>query len=450
MRLPRFKDRSNRIILCLLLLLFAGTIGASSVTTYNDKPSYVAFGLILLTGLVGILRRNADGTRAPVTVRLYDLVPLGLLLVWVYGLLLGFAHHNRTEYVVRNFAGMSLYSLYYVMLFRGIKRFDLLRCIMIAAAMNATYMFGLYIWDKLIGRLAAHPTDFVFFDVRSYYAETLALLMAPVFLCVHTLVFPPSGLAAGGRPTRGLTPIAFLYLYLFAFLQIPLSKATLLAFWLAYPLSIWCFRVQLRDLINTGRVIRVWALAGTILLSVFPATHALSAYVPTLQWSALVATITGHALPATPNTPLAEDRAHASRRMALLAKTTRDRVSGAMTRDLTVFGKGLGAPLGNLDPRDPEGYGFEQSYLNLMHKFGIFAGYIFFALGLMAWRTWRALQFSRTRHFAFGAMALFAGLVMAYGNPTLMSPVMVTLQCVVLYWMRPDDRDAATGWSLRL
>jgi hypothetical protein len=143
--------------------------------------------------------------------------------------------------------------------------------------------------------------------------------------------------------------------------------------------------------------------------------------------------------------PLIEPTASA----VVQAKIARREMTIAFLHDLHPLGRGLGAPLkGN--KRDPMGYGFEQNYLNLLHKFGVFALVIFGAYLVACLRIVLAISAFRTRHFAFASAAFLAGLIMGLGNPTLMSPIMVTLHCMVLYWLRPEGSGQTPRWTVRV
>ncbi len=581
LRARPFKDPQNlnQVLLYLLLLVLVGTLGATSIFRPNDKLSYAAFVMLAAVWALGIIRRRRTGTAEDVRLQPYDLIPFVLVLVWVYGVVLGFAYHNRTENVIRNFAGMALYSTYYIFLVNRIRKFDVLRCVLMAAGVNASYMYGFFGWDKVISPIVNHPTYFRFFEVRSYYSETLILLAVPIGLIVRKLWFPPEGLAAVAGRRRDVHAIALLSVYLFAFLSISLSKATLLAFGLAVLASIVFLGHRLFPSLRTHRLVSLAALTAVLVVTIYPASLLLGDYVPdyvsrslpTIDWSAATRVFVRQPPEPSVKRPSATDAVAAAnvRRFAdavanslgprdrvlihqanvsafedqiggrliyrgapdaanvteaewtklergtpaevnailaklgvhhLLIQTAQPRMhvmdlcahgaplrrsapvpvaevsyafelygidaccppppsaasagvlssteirrnaSAAITEDLHLFGKGLGAGLTSGYQRDPSGYGFEQNYLNLVHKFGVFSVLIFLAYGYIAYRIVGALKRPRTRCFGFASMAFFVGLIMGYGNPILMSPVMVTLQCAILYWLRPDEEGSA-------
>jgi len=126
--------------------------------------------------------------------------------------------------------------------------------------------------------------------------------------------------------------------------------------------------------------------------------------------------------------------------------TIRDEQRGEILADVNVPGRGLGAPLRSGYSRDELGYGFELSFENAIHKFGIMSGFLFLAYIASLWSFARAT-------FAPGLLgagvAGFSGmlyLIPAAGNPTLFAPVCVTLHVFLLLWLRAEqlgDRVAA-------
>ncbi|MEP6593020.1 MAG: hypothetical protein ABJC51_04975, partial [Acidobacteriota bacterium] len=682
------KDAPHRFIVYSLLVILIGTFGATSVNLPNNSISYLGFTAMLVAGGMALWREGWRPAGALTTLTAYDLIPAALVLVWMYGFALGLAHHNRTSGVIHNFAGMALYSLYYVFLFTRVRKFDLVRCLVAAAAINALYMFGFYLYDKGYGRLLAEPKFFRFFDVRAYYSETLVLLLAPIALLVRQILSPQNETDPRRLTRRDVWAILLLYAYIFAFLQISLSKATLLAYVAAIPVAAVALARRVIDLVRHRAIVRLAAVAGTVLVALYPLAILMAyisspdrgsspgadrshlaplfqraedraaveqfvsqaasrigqegrvfvpagweeifqgplgrrlvaesewptgnemprrglasapdtaalvrsldiryALVSTAQPRSQLSSLCVHsdpllrsaalrpeptsslvfelyrlddcrtaasptAKPAAPDvsrfladiallvpddagilvrpeyagtfassvpglvyrgapgtesirpsewsglmsqkrgeieaalrrlgiayvivqtaqprpavlacagpTPVvrsapivvgeqsqyafalyALNRCHGERltpavpTAVVQAKMARREMNRAFLQDMHPLGKGLGAPLkGNL--RDPDGYGFEQNYLNLAHKFGLFSLVIFAAYMVTIARI--ALGFSgfRTRHFSYASAAFLAGLIMGLGNPTLMSPVMVALHCMVMYWLRPS------------
>ncbi len=571
----RLSHSAERPILFSLLLILGGTVGATSVTSPDNRVSYAGFALLLVLASVRGVRRQANLLRLPRPLLAYDLMPVALIAVWLYGIVRGFAAQNPPLHVLHNFFGMTLYAVYYVLLGRGVRRSDLVRCVVLAAGVTAVIMFGFFLFDKAWGRVAAHPTYFRFFAVRDYYSETQMLLLAPAALLVHQLLSPPAR-----RPWRTgtLSSALLLYAYLFAFLQISLSKATLLAYLLGAAVTVLAMNRSILRLATHGGLLRLAAAAGTIALSLYPLAHLL-AYVaepvPPAAVSEMAAATEAPTAATSPTAPagfaadagaaakpqtraapaalldfiaavqstvaadgriwIGADNAalfagsvvgllypgasngHAGdivaieqgsrsdikaavdrlgirylivqtaqpplhlfaacrfdrplvrsdvitvtaqsryafelyavdgcRRPSLIgrlpdavveSKRLRREQAAAIIADLHLLGRGLGAPVRG-DRRDPGSYGFEHNYLNLLHKFGVFALVIFSVYAVTLARMVRLASGFRTRHRVLASTALVSGLIMGFGNPMLMSPVTVTLHAIVLYWLRPPQ-----------
>lgn len=582
-RLLRGRSGPGRHILSSLLLILCGTLGATSRTLPNNLASYAGFALMLAIAGGSLVRRSGLLAR-PASLLPYDFMPLALLAVWLYGLVLGFARGNPPAHVLHNFFGMTLYSIYYVLLWARVRRVALLRCVLIAAFVNAGYMFAFFLFDKGWGRLVSHPTYFRLLDVRAYYSDTLVLLMAPAALIVHRLLTPAPNRPAGVLDRREVASACLLYVYVFAFLQVSLSKATLVTYFLGMIVTIMALGRRMVRLATNGALVRVAVVSGTVLISLYPLTHLLAyvaAPVPASvsddapasgaspqSWSGIEETRAkeGHEVlpagggalqPSGPGRAIpgavwnfiewmqrtippgaqvwvngdhaalflasipalvysgARDAAfgdveaieHGSRKQITAglehlgiryvivqtaqpplhifsvcgfdrplgrsgpvtvsaqsqytfelyavngcpapqirrvpdaqeqSKTLRREQAAVILADLQISGKGLGAAVrGN--KRDPNGYGFEHNYLNLMHKFGIFALVIFAVYATTLARMAFAARRFHTRHLALASAAFAAGLIMGFGNPMLMSPVVVTLHVIVLYWLRPIE-----------
>ena len=83
-----------------------------------------------------------------------------------------------------------------------------------------------------------------------------------------------------------------------------------------------------------------------------------------------------------------------------------------LKQEFTFFGNGLGATLKSGYIRDNLGYGFELTYLNLIHKLGIFSIPLFIS------------------YFCLGLMYF---LVQGAANPILLAPMSVILHCCALH-----------------
>ena len=313
---------------------------------------------------------------------------------------------------------------------------------------------------------ALTSTDKVFWfrglEVRDYYSEAMTLLVAPIVLILYRLLVSRRLSLSRTAGRRRTVNVVLLYIYVFALLQITLSKAAMLFFAVlaAFLVVIWSRAIG--QLLKTDRV-RLLAPAGALLIALLPIYQVGE---PLLVRTGLIRTSVPPAAPAASGAsgaPAASAPPAAPKPMKapmptpdattpLVSASTeemstlvRAQQSSALRADLTWMGRGLGATLSSGFRRDTDGYGFEQNYLNLLHKFGVFAVLVFLAYALMAARILDGLRRHRTRIFSLASLGFFLGLLMGYGNPILMSPVLVAFQCIALYWLRPaaDQSNAA-------
>lgn len=430
-----FKDTDNKVYLFLLLGLLVGTFGSTSLTPPSNKLSYGLFGVLLLVFFYRTVVRDRLGKLSGIKIQFQDVIPLLLLAVWCYGLVRGAYLGN--DNVLRNFAGMTLYGIYYVLLVARLDKFDLLRCVLYAAAVNVCYMFGFFIWDKAFSPYFYGHAAFAAPDVRDYYSETLILVAMPVILIFYALFSSKAKSSMADPLKKRPMLIVLLCLYVFALIQISFSKAAVVFYIACLGIFALYFCKNVFRFIRHRQFASFSAIVLAACLALYPAIITLSAYIPSTVVDQITAYIPDAAIRIVPDPSVRAQQ-------ALLqgeARVVRDQQAAALIEDLSFFGKGLGATLDSGYKRDPAGYGFEANYWNLVHKFGVFSLVIAFTYLFMAVKILTGLARFKSRYFSLASCALGVGLIMGFGNPVLMSPVMVCLQCIVFYWLRSDGRE---------
>ena len=116
-----------------------------------------------------------------------------------------------------------------------------------------------------------------------------------------------------------------------------------------------------------------------------------------------------------------------------ISNSLRATQSGYLIKEFSVLGAGLGTPLQSGYVRDQTGYGFELTYLNIIHKLGLFSvalfGYYFATLALLFYRIFH-------RKFLLGSflsLGLMGYLIVGAGNPLLLSAAAVALHSLAVY-----------------
>jgi len=104
--------------------------------------------------------------------------------------------------------------------------------------------------------------------------------------------------------------------------------------------------------------------------------------------------------------------------------------------DSNILGNGLGATIKGYSANDTWSYGFETTYLNLVHKFGILSTILF--LGYIATIYIPIIRLINKRELLISSASLgMMGFIFpAIGNPILYSPVACILHCSSLYLMQ--------------
>lgn len=572
-----YSDWNKDLFLFLILLILIGTIGASSWGSPNNLASYAAFFVICLLSIYRLISRIRTQSNDEVALQAYDFIPSVFLIIWLYGFILGLVKGEaKLSNVVANFAGMVLYVMYYLFIYWRVSKFSLLRIVVLAAAINAFYMYSSFFFDKIFSRWFVWKIYVKELAVRSYYSDTLIILAVPIALTLMG-VFWRQTLSRNGQFSSWVTRRwVKLIIYSFSFLIISLSKSMLLSFCVICCVALYLRRSIIIDLFVKSPQFMGFLTAVIVLLCAYPATHILRDYFPEIQidWTSpsLPLVTTNDVIPLNetdrlrnsitirnfllqvakivPNTdrilirpenaslfefqhnqkalvyrgsPYSSDLAEtdwheietgapavvgetlerlgiryvlvqswqpplhvpvvcstagvaqsdpvklgssSSYLLMLLAanscgskvvspilvrqvvgfesdllKTPREirsEQTDALLGDLELLGKGLGASISTGYKRDSRGYGFEQNYLNLVHKFGIFSFFIFFAYAVqLTWyvRIWNS--FKQQLFAVAGFASLITGLIMGWGNPVLMSPIFVTIQCVSWYCLRP-------------
>ena len=112
----------------------------------------------------------------------------------------------------------------------------------------------------------------------------------------------------------------------------------------------------------------------------------------------------------------------------------------ALIEDFTMFGKGLGAVVPNYS-RDILGYGFELSYHNIVHKFGIISLFIFASFLTPVFYSLYKIFTRSSKIYSYLPLVFMLYLLPSWGNPTIFAPVSVILHCLTLYFIRLDKSE---------
>ncbi|CAM3844478.1 hypothetical protein [Polynucleobacter antarcticus] len=476
-------------------IVLVGTIGATSFCLPNNVLSYVGFGFMAVYFLVSLF--ISGGPKKQVKLYLQDLVPLGLLIIWVYGVTRGLYLGNEPSNIFRNFFGLVIYSAYFIFIALGLEVKRIYKVVITSTAMVCFVMYSVFIWDKAFSKYFYIGADFAQLSVRSYYSDNMTLLCGSLTLL--SLGFM--------RRFLSFNALILIALNTFALLQITFSKPLLIYYALFLLFQIYIYVINFKNIYYRGIILigllvclaiyplkvefsdnrYVAAFLGEIRITYFQDLFASSAdagrapeegqelrQLKMRSNKVLVAnqsesnqekvndsaskdfleakhvkvldppktfnskstsekkeqiTKSSAALEADSNLETLEMQSIELRR--LQARYLKDEVE--------IFGSGLGARLKSGYKRDERGYGFESTYLNIAHKFGIFGVFILIAYLYTSFLIIKG--FCKNKYCKFSAVSttFFGGLIVALGNPIIFSPSFVMMHVITLYFFRPSS-----------
>ena len=395
-----------------------------------NKPTiyhYILFFLILYLSALKYFIRYFIYKYNVLNVRLsiYDLIPLLFVLVWVYGLLIGIIYGNKKEFIISNFAGMLTYIFYYVIVFSKLSKekvfgilfystlFVMLATILLKLSVYYGVSHNLFI-TAILGEVrggtsTGHDRIYFLGQISLYilFAITLARFFEKkkYISSFHYFSLKKYEILKFRNP---LIPLFLLILTIYTLIIVPASKGFILGGIVMFS----CFSFGIfKNYIMRYRINKNIYLLVLIVL---------------LTWVTFLKLDYDKILISIFST---ED----------LSNIVRIEQSYVLLNNMTFFGKGLGAvlPFGYFRNIDLP-YGFEVQFLNIFHKFGIFALILIYCYFYSFYIAMKYITKYNNHHFNFHAAGL-GGLFFLFpsiGNPLLFHPQSVLLHCISLYMFR--------------
>lgn len=371
----------------LVLFIFLSLIAAFGITSTGiNYLLFVGFlGFWLLFVLAGITLK--------MKFIWFDLVPAAFLVIWAYGAIVGVLLENKPIFIVSNFAGMVLYVVYFVLVLAKVKPEILVKTVFFAAIIHALYSYGNTLSVLYSGRTYLS-------SVRMYYSPGLSVIGPAIASSLMTLT-----LVRGLGRNTNIKAIGLLIFLFIPYAILSFSKgyfaSIVMLIGLGCLVSIIASMRSLR-IKTTGLVFVIFVLTSTI-LTLYNFGDELRFLYSVEEASNFI----------------------------------RDGQSSFIIREINFWGNGLGAVLESGFVRnDNQPYGFELSYLSILHKFGYFGFIIFIAYAFCVVIPLRTIFFKKVSYLSWLAIGGMLFLVPGYGNPLLFHPTIVILHCVVMYWIR--------------
>ncbi|TWX71923.1 hypothetical protein ESZ36_01445 [Colwellia demingiae] len=349
----------------------------------------------------------------------WDFFPAIFLLVWLYGVLLGLALGNKLSYIVANFAGMVGYFFYYLLLISKIRK-------------ESLYVIVIYISIFILFQNIILSILLYVFNVFIYYGENL--LIAVFF-----------GYFKGGSSTGQIRMLAASQMMVFPLFVLALSYSLIPSLKYAEKLKLLKSHHLLFVFLATYVVIflpasKGYVLAGMILLLyIFIFSSASSGKVNvkktiilfTLLTLVLVILLSTGYINIISSMFAKDDESNIARYAQLYS----------LLEDIDVWGKGLGATVKNASRNPEKPYGFELTYINMIHKFGVMSLLLFFSYAYTMIKIFKEYKANVIeKKYILTSLGLMCFIFPSIGNPFLFSVQCVLMHVISLYFLRRDNK----------
>ena len=383
---------SSRDVVCFILyFIFLTTI--SIIDTSFQYPVLIggAIMIILMSALRGTWPKS----------KFIDLFALIPLLIWMYGFSVGIINSNNLVGVVRNFAGLLFYLVYFFMVFSGISRSKLLSVLINASIIYLMIAFA-YGITSFMGRGLLSVSDYGTSALRFYYSVGQFILIPTLFIFL-----------SGSSPSLRLDFDRLAIVKKNNFIVVAIILSLIFSGGKGFYLELVALAVVFMFLFVVRFITHFRVGYRSLFLLV------------TLSWLGIYF--------------IAEIISAISFLITLESDGSHPRTiqAKALIEDFTMFGKGLGAVVPNYS-RDILGYGFELSYHNIVHKFGIISLFIFASFLVPVFYSLYSIFLRASKIYSYLPLIFMLYLVPSWGNPTVFAPLSVILHCLALYFIRLD------------
>ena len=381
----------------------------------QNYTAYVIFFLFLI--LVFFQFLISPRLKKISNISLIDLIPLVFIIIWVYGFILGMFLGNDPIYVVRNFAGMVIYVFYYVMMWQNISRIKLLWIIIFSGCIYIIFAF--FAMGEF---LQMHGNLISIYGFNRVYFNVGTIVIFPLLLTsIVILVYKKKDIFVSFR-LSGFSKIVFskafaFILFILAFyssILLPFSKGNILAF--NFFIITYCSII----IISKKTSIFSKALTFTSIIIVYTViinNQLINSFFFNIFYD---------------NSP---------------GNVERYEQIPILIKDFKFMGNGLGAIIEGYSRSEGWKYGFETTYLNLIHKFGIFSILLFIGYTLSIIIPIKRIMKKQELIISSVSLGLMGFVFPAIGNPMLYAPVACILHCSSLYFMRSSH--SAVGRKIK-
>lgn len=384
----KIKGRTTRLAVISYIYIFIIIMGIiGSTENRSQDRDYLLSFLYMIPMIIGILYRNRIKIRRS---NLFN-VAMIMFFIWSYGIVVGLILKNGYANIFRNFAGMALYiiALFFInapidviMIRKMLIKISYFSSFAISIGYLDRFIFctNFYKYIPILNSYYGTGMYYMFGELMfiSLLHSMYQILILKKYKAVYFITIISTCFAGIFATDSGGDALAIIVMAVIMIFSVPLIK-------------------------EKGYKRKKIAVAGTIFVIIF---SAIIIFLP----NSYIAYIFSD-----------EDWGNSVRYAQIRV----------ILSDLSLWGKGLGAPLLGVMGREAS-YAVEIIYLNLFHKFGIFALGI---IGCYIYTFFKAIKLLQsTKKTADNVVPLgsMGYLIVSLGNPMLFIPAYVIVHCLAL------------------
>lgn len=326
--------------------------------------------------------------------------PAILFFSWVYGVCIGILRNVPIEHVFRNFFGLVVYLWFYILIAFRPSTKSLMNALLIGGIIQLFY--GLIISLNSEVEIASILSGKSISEGRSLYSSGFMMLFPLISLALSSEKISSSCTKLFYTTKICKNPIFFL-LCLYTVVIPSLSKGFILG--LVTLIAYHCTQYTLSNLEKRSLVKNVVFPSLLVVFCIF-------IFNPSPELINVI------------SSSFSSDE---------VSNAVRSEQFNKIASDFTFFGSGLGAKLSSGYQRDDSGYGFELTFLNLVHKLGFFVIPLFTSYFLTVFISMSNVFRKIKIQESCTALGCMVYLIPGTGNPLLLSPPAVILHCLAMY-----------------
>lgn len=333
-----------------------------------------------------------------------NLLPLLLIIVWIYGFFRGLYLGNTRGYIIRNFAGLSVYITYYLILYF---KLDLKRL--------KSFLYKAGIYAILLTLITYIDTQVL----KTYILKNIPILNHyrsgghNVLIMNQFLIFPIILLSLNNIRigNRGLLNVFIFIVASFDILIANNQGGFIVGYFIYIMIFIFASGIIKIRTNKLGKILLISFIIFALIASIFAIYKMPNSFLSEIF---------------SPDAP---------------GNNIRLKQVSMIIKEITFWGKGLGATFDSYVRISEFPYAVEVVYLNLIHKFGVLSTIIFFSYFYIFYKAARFIVNNRNIENSLIAIGLISFIFPAISNPYLFSPYVVVSHTISFILLREYDID---------